>query len=205
MHNVSKGTLEVICGSMFSGKSEELIRRIRRAEFAQQHVQVFKHSLDTRKTIEHINAHSGYKYPATAAESAHAIKESLLPETYIIAIDEIQFFDENIVPLCMELIGQKKRVIVAGLDLDFRGLPFGKMPELLSLSDNVTKLKAVCNNCGADAHHTQRLVSGKPADFNDPLIQIGAEDCYQARCRNCFEITYNNYKSTQKNFKFYGI
>ncbi len=205
MQNVLKGTLEVICGSMFSGKSEELIRRIRRAEFAQQPVQVFKHSLDTRKTIEHINAHSGYKYPATAAENAQAIRNFLLPETYIIAIDEIQFFDESIVPLCMELIAQKKRVIVAGLDLDFRGLPFGKMPELLSLADNVTKLKAVCNVCGADAHHTQRLVGGKPADFNDPLIQIGAEDCYQARCRSCFKITYNNHHESQKGLQFYGL
>ncbi len=105
----------------------------------------------------------------------------------------------------MELIAQKKRVIVAGLDLDFRGLPFGKMPDLLSLADNVTKLKAVCNLCGADAHHTQRLVDGRPADFSDPLIQIGAADCYQARCRSCFKITYNNHPTAQANVKFYGI
>lgn len=204
MQTVLKGTLEVICGSMFSGKSEELIRRIRRAEFAQQPVQVFKHSLDTRKTVAHINAHSGHQYPATAAENAQAIKNFLLPETYIVAIDEIQFFDANIIPVCMELVLLKKRVIIAGLDLDFRGLPFGKMPDLLALADSVTKLKAVCNLCGADAHHTQRLVGGKPADFNDPLIHIGAEDCYQARCRNCFKITYN-YTNTQQQHKFYEL
>jgi thymidine kinase len=191
MQNFNKGSLEVICGSMFSGKSEELIRRIRRVEFAQMPVQVFKHSLDTRKTIEHINAHNGYKYPAIATENSQTLTSFLLPETAVIAIDEIQFFDKTIVQLCMELVAQKKRVIVAGLDLDFRGVPFGCMPELLSRADNITKLKAVCNQCGADAHHTQRLVAGKPADFNDPLIQVGAQECYQARCRNCFEITYN--------------
>jgi len=191
MQNFYKGSLEVICGSMFSGKSEELIRRIRRVEFAQLPVQVFKHSLDTRKTIEHINAHSGYNYPALAAENAQAVKNFLLPETIVVAIDEIQFFDTSIVDICMELVNQNRRVIVAGLDLDFRGIPFGCMPDLLSRADTITKLKAVCNQCGADAHHTQRLVEGKPADFNDPLIMVGAQECYQARCRNCFEITYN--------------
>ena len=186
-----KGSLEVICGSMFSGKSEELIRRIRRVEFAQIPVEVFKHSLDTRKTIQHINAHNGYKHPAIAAENAETIKCFLLPETTVVAIDEIQFFDHTMVALCMELVLLGKRVIVAGLDLDFRGMPFGCMPEFLARADNVTKLKAVCNSCGADAHYTQRLVAGKPADFNDPLIQIGAQESYQARCRECFRITYN--------------
>lgn len=197
MHILSKGSLEVVCGSMFSGKSEELIRRIRRVEFAQQKVQVFKHSLDTRKTIAHINAHSGYSYPAIAAENAAVIRQFLLPETRVVAIDEIQFFDASIVTLCMELVAQKKRIITAGLDLDFRGLPFGCMPDLLARADTVTKLTAVCNSCGADAYCTQRLVDGKPADFNDPLILIGAQECYQARCRNCHEITYNKQKQLQ--------
>ena len=203
MYPSSRGMLEVICGSMFSGKSEELMRRIRRAELAQQPVQVFKHSLDTRKTAEHINTHSGHTYPAIAVDNAQVIHDFLLPEAYVIAIDEIQFFDEAIVPLCMELIAHKKRVIVAGLDLDFRGLPFGKVPELLSLADTITKLKAVCNICGADAQHTQRLIDGNPADFDDPLIRIGAQNCYQARCRNCLKITYHN--TVQESMKLYGV
>ncbi len=183
-----KGRLEVICGSMFSGKSEELIRRLRRAEFAHLKTQVFKHSLDQRITTEHIHAHSGDKLSAIPIDSPEAFQNHIHTDTIVIGIDEVQFFHPAIVSCIYKLVEQGKRVIVAGLDLDFRGLPFGCMPALLALADAVTKLKAVCINCGNDAHFTQRLVNGKPAQCNDPLIVIGAQECYQARCRNCYEI-----------------
>ena len=184
----SPGRLEVICGSMFSGKSEELIRRLRRAEFAQQKTQVFKHTLDNRSTIEHIHAHSGNSLAAIAADNAHHIISFVLENTQVIGIDEVQFFAQDIIDIVNILISQGKRVIVAGLDLDFRALPFGCMPSLLALADSVTKLNAVCMVCGVDAHHTQRLVNGSPARFHDPLIMIGAQECYQARCRKCYQI-----------------
>ncbi len=180
------GKLEVVCGSMFSGKSEELIRRLRRAEFAQLRTQVFKPAIDNRTTTDHIHAHSGKKLPAVALENPAQISEMLLPEAQVIGIDEVQFFSTDIVPLILDLVDAGKRVIVAGLDLDFRAIPFGCMPALLAVADEVTKLKAVCMCCGLDAHFTQRLVNGLPAKLTDPLIMIGAQECYQARCRGCY-------------------
>lgn len=182
------GRLEVICGSMFSGKSEELIRRARRAEYARLPIQIFKHQLDQRKTVDHVHAHSGDKIGALAAQTALDIRQLLLPETEVIAIDEVQFFDAHIVELITELVAAKKRVIVAGLDVDFRTVPFGCMPALMAIADDVTKLNAVCLICGKDARFTQRLVDGKPAKCSDPLVLIGAQDCYQARCRDCYEL-----------------
>ena len=187
MYN-SHGKLEVICGSMFSGKSEELIRRLRRAEFAQLKTQVFKHCLDDRTTTEHIHAHSGDKLAAIAIEKPSTLCEFYLPNVDVIGIDEVQFFSPDILPIILEIIEAGKRVIVAGLDLDFRGIPFGCMPALLAMADSVTKLQAVCMKCGQDAHFTQRLVNNLPARFDDPLIMIGAQECYQARCRNCYSI-----------------
>ena len=183
-----KGRLEVICGSMFSGKSEELIRRIRRAEFAQQTTQVFKPIIDNRKTVDHIHAHSGDKKQAIPVASTQEFLDKLSSDCTVIGIDEVQFLDADIIPAIFELVDKGLRVIVAGLDLVFRGLPFGCMPALLSLADSVTKLNAICMVCGYDAHFTQRLVNGKPAKFDDPLILIGAEECYQARCRDCYSI-----------------
>lgn len=188
LKNMSKKKLEVICGSMFSGKSEELIRRLRRAELAQLKIQVFKHSLDNRKTVDHIHAHSGDKLSAIAISSIEALQAFLLSNTDVIGIDEVQFFPSEIVELIQQLIRKGKRVIVAGLDLDFRGLPFGCMPTLLACADSIIKLQAVCMTCGDDAHFTQRLVNGNPAKFTDPLIMIGAQECYQARCRECYVI-----------------
>lgn len=190
MSKKNPGRLEVICGSMFSGKSEELIRRLRRAEFAQQTTQIFKPSIDNRSTIEYIHAHSGGKLAAIAADNPQVITEFTLDTTQVIGIDEVQFFSNDILDTIAALIAQGKRVIVAGLDLDFRALPFGCMPLLLAIADSVTKLNAVCMVCGIDAHHTQRLINGVPAKFSDPLIMIGAQECYQARCRTCYEITY---------------
>lgn len=189
-NNSSKGRLEVICGSMFSGKSEELIRRLRRAEFAQFTVQVFKPRIDNRTTLDHIHAHSGDKLAACPVEKADELLTLIKKETKVIGIDEVQFLDKNIIEMILSLIEAGKRVIVAGLDLDFRGIPFGCMPALLAIADEVVKLKAVCMHCGNDAHFTQRLVNGEPAKFNDPLIVIGAQECYQARCRNCYAIDY---------------
>lgn len=186
----AQGKLEVICGSMFSGKTEELIRRLRRAEFARLRIQVFKHSLDNRATIEHLHAHSGDKLAALAADKPEQILALTLVETQVIGIDEIQFFSTDIITIIQQLILQGKRVIVGGLDLDFRGIPFGCMPALLAIADTVTKLKAVCMVCGSDAHFTQRLVNGTPAKSSDPLIVIGAQECYQARCRSCYAIDH---------------
>lgn len=185
------GKLEVICGSMFSGKSEELIRRVRRAEIAHQKVSVFKHKFDNRMSIDTINSHSGDRFKAIAIENPADIELFVSDDVSVVAIDEIQFFNDEIVPLLLALINSGKRVIAAGLDLDFRGIPFGCMPTLLAIAHNVTKLTAVCMLCGNDAQYTQRLIKGRAADFDDPLIMIGSEDCYQARCRDCYVIDKN--------------
>ena len=187
----SKGNLEVICGSMFSGKSEELIRRLRRAEFAKQKIMVFKHSLDARKTIKYVISHNSTKIEAFAIRDPESILDHINDNIDIVGIDEVQFFDLGIINVILKLIDAGKKVLVAGLDLDFRGIPFGPMPALMALSDKTLKLKAICVNCGSDAHHSQRIVNGEPAKFNDPIILPGAEECYQARCRSCFKIDRN--------------
>lgn len=185
-----KGILEVVCGSMFSGKSEELIRRLRRAEFAQQNVITFKHSLDTRKTTRHVISHNGTKIKAIAADQPEKILEYINESVDVVGIDETQFFSQTIVGVVLAMVKMGKRVIVAGLDLDFRGVPFGPVPALMALSDKSLKLKAICVECGNDAHYTQRIINGSPAKFNDPVILVGAEECYQARCRGCFKIDH---------------
>ena len=182
------GSLEIICGSMFSGKSDELIRRLRRCEYAKLQVQVFKHNLDTRVTIEHVRAHNGSMIKATPVANAELLLNYIAQDTEIIGIDEIQFFDKNIIEVILQLVKEGKRVIAAGLDLDFRGIPFGPIPVLMAVADKVTKLKAICMRCGQDSHFTQRLVNNKPAKFNDPIVLIGAEDCYESRCRQCYII-----------------
>ena len=182
------GSLEIICGSMFSGKSDELIRRLRRCEYAKLQVQVFKHNLDTRITIEHVRAHNGSMIKATPVANAELLLNYIAQDTEIIGIDEIQFFDKNIIEVILQLVKEGKKVIAAGLDLDFRGIPFGPIPVLMAVADKVTKLKAICMRCGQDSHFTQRLVNNKPAKFNDPIVLIGAEDCYESRCRQCYII-----------------
>jgi len=179
------GKLEVICGPMFSGKSEELIRRLRRAMIAKQRVIAFKHSLDDRQTIEHIASHDGRKIKAYPVDSVEQISKLITPDIDVIGIDEIQFFQYNITTLIHKLVREGKRVVVAGLDLDFRGEPMSCMPILLAIADSVLKLHAICTMCAKDAHFTQRLVNGKPAKYDDPTIVVGAQECYQARCRNC--------------------
>jgi thymidine kinase len=173
---------------MFSGKSEELIRRIRRAEFAKQSIITFKHHSDNRSTLESVVSHNGNTVKAIPIEHPTEILSHIATHHEVVGIDEVQWFELSIVNVICELINQGKRVIVAGLDLDFRGKPFGCIPILMAVADNVTKLKAICIQCGKDAHYTQRLVNGNAAKFDDPVMLIGAEELYQARCRDCHSI-----------------
>jgi thymidine kinase len=178
------GRVEVVCGSMFCGKTEELIRRIRRAVIAKQQVQVFKHSLDDRYAgVAKVSSHSGQQVEAQSISGADEILPLLQNDTTVVAIDEVQFFDETIVDVIESLAARDLRVIVAGLDLDFRGEPFGMMPRLLCIAEDVTKLHAICVVCGELACRTQRLVNGEPASASDPVIQVGADESYEARCR----------------------
>jgi len=177
------GWIELICGSMFSGKTEELIRRLVRAEIAKQKVQVFKPSLDHRYHADKVSSHSGSYYEATVVQNSTEIGDLMAEETDVVAIDEVQFFDWQVAELCDRLANQGRRVIVAGLDLDFRGEPFGPMPLLMAQAELVTKLQAICMVCGALASRTQRLIDGQPAHYDDPIIMVGASEVYEARCR----------------------
>lgn len=177
------GRVEVICGSMFCGKTEELIRRVRRATIAKQTVQVFKPIIDVRYGLERVTSHDGQNIEAQPVETSAEISHLLSPKTTVVAVDEAQFFDDQIVPLVNDLAARGLRVICAGLDLDFRGEPFGPMPQLLARAEDVTKLHAICMICGEPASRTQRLVNGSPARYDDPIIMIGATEVYEARCR----------------------
>jgi thymidine kinase len=173
---------------MFSGKTEELIRRVRRAQIARQQVQVFKPALDDRYGIEHVTSHNGVNVEAISVNTAGDILDLIEPTTRVVAIDEAQFFDEAICDVCDRLTGRGMRVIVAGLDMDFRGEPFGPMPLLLARAEKVDKLRAICVICGREASRTQRLINGEPAAFEDPVIMVGAKEAYQARCRHCHRV-----------------
>lgn len=177
------GYLEVICGSMFSGKTEELIRRLRRATIAKQKVQVFKPIIDDRYNAKKVTSHSGSDFSANPIDSAVDILTNLDADTTVVGIDEAQFFDDGIIQIVQSLADRGLRVIVAGLDTDFRGEPFGCMPVLLALAEDVIKLHAICMICGEEATRTQRLVNGHPAHFNDPIVIVGASEMYEARCR----------------------
>lgn len=177
------GWLEVICGSMFSGKTEELIRRIKRAVIAKQNVQVFKPSIDNRYDAVQVASHSGTYFSAIPVQGVAEMHEQLNPQAEVVAIDEVQFFEPQVVEFCRALALQGKRVIVAGLDLDFRGEPFGPMPQLLAEAEIIDKLQAICLSCGAPASRTQRLINGHPASYHDPIILVGATENYEARCR----------------------
>lgn len=182
------GWVEVICGSMFSGKSEELIRRVRRTQFAKQEIAVYKPKLDNRYSEESVVSHNGTAVIAKAMENASSILEDLNPKVDVVAIDEVQFFDDAIVGVAQKLANSGYRVILAGLDQDFRGEPFGPMPELLSIAEQVTKLQAVCAVCGSPASRTQRLINGEPACYDDPIILVGASEAYEPRCRHHHEV-----------------
>lgn len=182
------GRIEIICGSMFCGKTEELIRRVRRAIIAKRTVQVFKPLIDHRYGIERVTSHDGQNIEAKPIAKPGEILALLEPNTSVIAIDEAQFFDESLIPVVEELASRGLRVICAGLDLDFRGEPFGQMPQLLAHAEDVTKLHAICVVCGEQASRTQRLVNGNPARYHDPIIMIGAKEVYEARCREHHDV-----------------
>lgn len=182
------GQVEVICGSMFSGKSEELIRRVRRARYGKKTVQVFKPAIDVRYSEESVVSHDGESVTAIPIQHSQEVLEHVLPGTNVVAIDEVQFFSHEILDVIRELASRGIRVIAAGLDTDFRGEPFEPMPELMAEADFVTKLNAICVVCGETASRTQRLVNGKPASYDDPIILVGASEAYEARCRSCHEV-----------------
>ncbi len=187
----STGSIEVVCGSMFSGKTEELIRRIKRANIARRRVQVFKPKLDNRYSAYEVASHDGLRRDAELVTDSDEIAGLLQDETEVVAIDEVQFFDAGIVPLCEQLAAMGKRVIVAGLDQDFRGEPFGPLPILMAKAEAVDKLHAICVVCGAAASRTQRLIDGRPASYHDPVILVGASERYEARCRHHHEVPRN--------------
>lgn len=184
----SLGKITVICGSMFAGKSEELIRLARRALYAKKKVQVFKPVIDTRYHESMVVTHMGVKHEALPVAGVADLREKVDLAADVILIEEVQFFDDTIVDLAVELADAGIEVFCAGLDQDFRRQPFGPMPKLMTAADEVVKLRAICMKCGAPASHTYRQIDGKPAKWNDPIILIGATERYEARCRNCFEI-----------------
>ena len=178
-----RGKLEVITGPMFCGKTDEMLRRLRRAIIAKQKIQVFKPGFDVRYSTEKVTSHAGNEYDAFPVENISDIPTLLLDDVTLVAIDEAQFFGEEIIPVVQDLVDKGIRVIVGGLDMDFRGLPFGQMPMLLAQAEVVDKLQAICMVCGEEATRTQRLVDGEPAYFDDPIIIVGASEMYEARCR----------------------
>jgi thymidine kinase len=173
---------------MFAGKSEELIRRARRALYARKRVQVFKPAIDVRYDETAVVTHMGVKHEAVPVSSAADLESKILPETEVVCIEEVQFFDKSIVPLIVDLADSGRQVVCAGLDQDFRREPFGPMPHLLAVADEVVKLRAISLTSAARASHTTRTTDGKPAHRDDPVILIGATEKYEARCRNCFEL-----------------
>lgn len=183
-----KGWIEVITGPMFAGKSEELIRRIKRLEYAHKKTLVFKPKIDNRYSENEIVSHSKIKTRSINIETAQDILKYVEGDTEAVVIDEVQFLDHEIIHVAEDLANRGIRVIVAGLDRDFRGEPFQNMPELLALAEDVTKLTAICMRCGAPATRTQRLVNGEPASYNDPIIIVGASESYEPRCRHCHEV-----------------
>ncbi|MBI4888263.1 MAG: thymidine kinase [Acidobacteria bacterium] len=178
---VNQGWIEVVVGSMFSGKSEELIRRLRRAQIARQRVQIFKPVLDTRYAADHIVSHSEMRIPSVAVATARELLRQVEPETEVVGIDEGQFFDAELPAVCNTLADQGKRVIVAGLDQDYLGKPFEPMPQLLAIAEYITKTLAICMVCGNPANHTQRLVA------SEDRVLLGTQGTYEARCRRCFD------------------
>jgi len=182
------GSIEVVCGSMFSGKTDELIRRLVRATIAKQKVQVFKPSIDIRYAVEKVTSHAGANYDAIPVANATEIHAKMDSETTVVGIDEAQFFNAEVAEVAQELAARGVRVIVAGLDMDFRGEPFGPMPLILAKAERVDKLHAICMVCGDEASRTQRLVNGKPAKYDDPVVIVGASELYEARCRAHHEV-----------------
>jgi thymidine kinase len=194
------GWIEVITGPMFAGKTEELIRRIKRLEYANRNIIVFKPSIDNRYADGEVVSHNNNRTRSISIAKASEMMKYINEDTDVVAIDEIQFLNEEAVDICEYLADQGKRVIVSGLDRDFRGEPFSFMPKLLSLAEYVTKLSAICVKCHTPATRTQRIIDGRPANYSDPIILVGASDSYEARCRDCHEVPGKpvNYEIHQK-------
>ncbi len=185
----SGGWIEVIAGVMFSGKSEELMRRVRRSTIARKRVQVFKSHLDDRYTgLYNVSSHDGRDLEAIPVDSASQIAQKLDPMAQVVAVDEVQFLDAGIIALATALAERGRRVILAGIDTDFRGEPFGAMPQLMAVAEAVTKLHAICVLCGNPASRNQRLIDGEAARWDSPTIMVGAAQSYEARCRACHRV-----------------
>ncbi|MCD8574424.1 MAG: thymidine kinase [Erysipelotrichaceae bacterium] len=184
-HQYKAGWLEVISGCMFAGKTEELIRRINVLSYAKKNIKVFKPAIDNRYSNTKVVSHAGSSVDSIVVANARDILNHVDEKVDVVAIDEVQFFDKDIVAVCDQLANEGKRVMVAGLDMDFRGEPFNVMPILITSAEFVTKLTAVCTTCGAPATRTQRLVNGEAASYHDPIILVGASESYEARCRHC--------------------
>lgn len=182
--NKRRGWIEVVCGSMFSGKTEELIRRMKRAQFARMKVEIFKPAVDTRYDEIKVVSHDSNEIHSTPVQSSSNIP-LLASDCDVVGIDEAQFFDEGLVQVCNQLASQGIRVIVAGLDMDFRGKPFGPVPALMATAEYVTKVHAICMRCGNLANHSHRIVS------NDTLVHLGEKDAYEPLCRDCFDRAMN--------------
>lgn len=181
-----QGRLEVIAGPMFSGKSEELMRRLRRDQIAGREVMLFKPMIDDRYEEDHVVSHNGAKMKAISVAKSEDLFWQAYGISQVVGIDEVQFMDDGIVRAALDLVAENKKVIVSGLDMTFRQEPFARMPELMALAESVTKLTAVCHSCGEDASFTQRLIDGKAASFAGDTVKVGGLDSYEARCRNCF-------------------
>lgn len=184
-----EGWIEVISGCMFAGKTEELIRRIKVLEYAKKKIAIFKPKIDDRYSDDMVVSHCGSSVKGFNIAKASDIMNYIDDRYDVVAIDEVQFFDDEIVEICNHLADKGKRVMVAGLDMDFRGEPFSVMPKLFTQAEFVTKLTAVCTVCGAPATRSQRLIDGLPAKYDDPIIFVGASEQYEARCRHCHQVT----------------
>ena len=182
---INHGYIEVVIGPMYSGKSEELIRRLKRAKIAKQNVIVFKPGIDDRYSKDDVVSHSGYAINAVAIQKSSQIYDYIQNDTQVVGIDEVQFFDDEIVDIAIDLANKGIRVIAAGLDMDFKGEPFWPTPRLLAVAEFVDKIQAICSVCGQPATRSQRLIDGKPAKYDAPIIQVGAVESYEARCRKC--------------------
>ena len=182
---INHGYIEVVIGPMYSGKSEELIRRLKRAEIAKQNVVVFKPVIDDRYSKKDVVSHSGYTINAIPITKSSQIYDYIQDDTQVVGIDEVQFFDDEVVDIAIDLANKGIRVIAAGLDMDFKGEPFGPTPRLLAVAEFVDKIQAICSVCGQPATRSQRLIDGKPAKYDAPIIQVGAVESYEARCRKC--------------------
>ena len=189
-YNNQLGWIEVICGPMFAGKSEELIRRVRRIQYAKKKVVVFKPTIDNRYSEGEVVSHNKRSVKSINIQSSSEIMNYITDDVFAVAFDEVQFMDEGIVAVCQELANRGIRVICAGLDNDFRGEPFSFMPRLLCIAEYVTKLNAICMKCGGIATRTQRLVNNEPAYYEDPTLIVGASEAYEARCRHCHEVKH---------------